>query len=75
MIREYKTNITEVETGTMWQVTSITSSVTVPMLHPYYTYEWRVSAVTIGDGPYSETSTVMTPEDGRYIILTQESLM
>ena len=69
VIRGYKINITEVETRATWQVTSNTSSVTVPMLHPYYTYEWRVSAFTIGDGPYTEASTVMTLEDGGYIII------
>ena len=65
IIREYKVNVTEVETGRMWQLISITTSINVSSLHPFYLYEWIVSSFTIGDGPYTSVSTVMTPEDGK----------
>ena len=66
MIREYRVNITEVETGRMFQVVSATTNLVVSNLHPYYTYEWIVTAFTVSEGPYSNTSSVTTPEDGRY---------
>lgn len=40
------------------------TSLTVPSLHPYYTYECVISAYTIAYGPYTEVFTVMTTEAG-----------
>lgn len=40
------------------------TSLTVPFLHPYYTYECVISAYTIAYGPYTEVFTVMTTEAG-----------
>ena len=56
-------NVTEVETGTEFNLTTTATSITVPFLHPYYTYECVISAYTVATGPYAEV-TVMTPEDG-----------
>ena len=67
LIREYRINITEVNTGTMWQLTSATNSETVPSLHPNYVYRFEVSAFTIGIGLYSPMLSVMTLEDGKYM--------
>ena len=63
VIREYRVNVTEVETGTEFNLTTTATSITVPFLHPYYTYECVISAYTVATGPYAEF-TVMTPEDG-----------
>ena len=63
VIREYRVNVTEVETGTEFNLTTTATSITVPFLHPYYTYECVISAYTVATGPYAEV-TVMTPEDG-----------
>ena len=64
IIIEYRLNITEVEIGRMFQETSGTTSLVISNLHPDYTYEWVVTAFTVGEGPYSITSRVTTPEDG-----------
>lgn len=34
-------------------------------LHPSYVYELQVAAVTVGNGPLSETATFTMPEDGK----------
>ena len=64
IIREYRLNITEIETGRVFQQTSATTMLVVSSLHPDYTYEWTVTAFTVGEGPYSITSRVTTLEDG-----------
>ena len=65
VIREYRVNVTEVETGTEFYFTTAATSYTVSnILHPYYTYECIVSAYTIAIGPYTDEVTMMTLEDG-----------
>ncbi len=64
IIREYRLNITEIETGRVFQQISATTSLTVSNLHPDYTYEWIVTAFTVREGPYSTPSRVTTLEDG-----------
>ena len=64
IIREYRVNVTEIETGQQVQRAVTTTSVVIATLHPFYTYSWTVAAVTVDEGPYSPTSTVTTPEDG-----------
>ena len=60
----YHINITEVESGSLLQYTASGTYITVSDLHPYYTYQWAVSAsTTVGYGPYTKISTVMTLED------------
>jgi len=66
LIRQYIVNITEVATGRIFQHTTPTNSLLVSLLHPYYTYQWTVSAYTVGNGPYTNLSTVTTPEDGQF---------
>ena len=66
-IREYRVNVTEVETGRMFQLITNTTGITIGSLHPYYTYNCTVSAVTIGPGPFSTVITVRTAEDGKYV--------
>ena len=46
------------------QLSSIEEILHVPNLHPYYRYGYSVAAVTIGPGPFSETSLVQMPEAG-----------
>ena len=65
IIREYRVNITELETERSWQLVSTSTSIDVLSLHPYYTYEWIVAAVTVDEGPYTQTSILRTPEDGK----------
>ena len=64
VIRSYLINITVVETGSFFQVTSESNSLNISDLHPYYTYNITVTAVTIGPGPYGAVLTIQLPEDG-----------
>ena len=67
VIIEYRINVTEVITGRIFVVTSTTTSVEITSLHPDYVYTWVVTAVTVGVGPYTSTSTIRTPEDGEIL--------
>ena len=69
IIREYRVNITEVATGRVFQRVSATTFIEITSLHPFYVYEWTVSAFTVGEGPYSSISTVTTPEDGKLTLV------
>lgn len=68
-IIEYRINVTEVITGRVFAHVSTTTSLEISALHPDYVYEWAVTAVTVGEGPYTSISTIRTPEDGIYIIV------
>ena len=63
VIREYRVNVTEVETGMELNLTTTATFITVPFLHPYYTYKCFICTYTVATGPYAEV-TVMTLEDG-----------
>ena len=64
IIRYYMIRVSELETGTSFFVTSNETEVTVPELHPYYTYECNVAAYTIDLGPYSTSITIQLLEEG-----------
>ena len=64
IIVEYRINITEVITGRVFVRVSTGTSLEVTGLHPDYVYQWIVTAVTVGAGPYTVVSTIRTPEDG-----------
>jgi len=68
IIREYRVNITERETGMVFHLITTATSVTVPSLHPFYNYKCSIAAVTIGEGPYSAELTITMPEDGTYVL-------
>lgn len=64
---EYLINVIEFETFNSVLVSSapdVTEAIIGP-LHPYYTYNFTISAVTVGEGPPSTVITVRTEEDGR----------
>ena len=65
-IREYRVNVTEEETGRMFQLSTNTTSIVIGPLHPYYTYNCTIVAVTITPGPFSSVITVRTDEAGRF---------
>ena len=65
-IREYRVNVTEVETGSMLQYSTEDTEITITGLHPYYRYVCTVTAVTVSEGPYSANVTVRTHEAGTY---------
>ena len=64
VIRSYYINISVAETGSVFQLTSASNTLNISGLHPYYTYNFTVAAVTIGPGLYSAVFTIKMPEDG-----------
>ena len=66
IIRDYRINLTEETTEIVMTYISSGNSIEVSLLHPFYNYSWIVSAVTIGEGPYTEPSWVTTLEDGKF---------
>jgi len=69
-IREYRVNISERETGKRFHLVTTAASVTVPTLHPFYTYNCTVVAFTVEEGPRSVEVTITMPEDGTFYIRT-----
>ena len=68
-IVKYGVNLTEVETGRVTQhlTSDSVTSITIPLLHPFYRYRYAVTAFTsVGNGPYSLTYTKRMPQDGEH---------
>ena len=61
----YTILIIELETFMSFQILlePVTEAI-IGHLHPYYTYNCTISAVTVGEGPPSTQITVRTDEDG-----------
>ena len=66
VIREYRVNITETETGTAYRLFTTATTLTVSSLHPFYTYDCIIAAFTIAEGPYSVEANITMPEDGMF---------
>ena len=64
VLRHYIVRVIELETGRVQRYDPTRTNLQVPLLHPYYTYEWNVSAYTVGEGPHTNLSSVRTPQDG-----------
>ena len=64
IIRTYIINMTVLESGENIQLMSNSTEIDFVMLHPYYTYTFVISAVTIGPGPPSSAYNVITAEEG-----------
>lgn len=69
LITLYTVNITERETGSMFQLTTTYMHIQIPDLHPNYVYECRVSAVTIAEGPFSEVFAVRALVSCKFLLL------
>lgn len=67
IIQYYIINVTEQATMRQFSVESITNYFTLVDLHPHYLHIISVSAVTIGQGPFSDSISVQTLEDGMSI--------
>ena len=54
------------ETGRFWTLPVFNNKISayIGSLHPYYHYECKVAAYTIGLGPYSESISLLTDEEG-----------
>ena len=64
IIRHYIINIRELDTGITFSRVSLTTSISLYNLHPFYRYSVTVTAVTVGPGPRTMILTVQTEEDG-----------
>ena len=64
IITEYRLQVMEVLTSMILLKSSNSTTIEVSGLHPDYEYEWRVAAVTVGVGPYTNNTTTRLPEDG-----------
>ena len=67
IIEHYIVSVTEAETMRQFVLTAVTTSITAVDLHPYYTYSFAVSAVTIAEGPYTQTLSLQTQQDGEQV--------
>ena len=66
IIRQYYVNLTSTELGTYTLISvQNTQQTTLNNLNPYYNYQIRVAAFTIGIGPYSTEVTIQLPEAGQ----------
>lgn len=69
IIQYYMLSLSEAATDKPIQTFTVSSNnATIVDLHPYYEYEVEITAFTIGEGPYTETS-FTTEEDGKYFNL------
>lgn len=66
IIRQYSIEyyVSEMRQNVFKQTTDNSTSTIVTDLHPYYTYFFKVAAVTIAVGPQSVPVTARTLEDG-----------
>ena len=69
IIRSYQINCTEIDSGSLLDVSSIETEVIITELHPAYMYSCRVSAVTVEIGIFSGNTTVTTEEAGVVLLM------
>ena len=62
LIRLYYVFVTELESGRAFTLNSTTTSYRVESLHPFYTYNFSVAAVTVAPGSISDNITLQTLE-------------
>jgi len=67
VVRSYRVNVTEVETGRKLRYSTESTEIVIRNLHPYYLYECRVAAVAVVCGPFSTPVQVRTEEDGKVV--------
>ena len=63
MITSYTVVLLEKNTGLVHEHTSFGTSLSVHSLHPAYTYQCRIAAHTVDQGPFSEPVNVTTNEE------------
>ena len=71
IIIHYVINVTVVETGVSFQLTSNTTSLTISTLSPYRNYRCIIAAVTaVGIGTFGGLFTLTTPQDSMLALKT-----
>lgn len=72
VLRGYMVVITELETSWTQQFNTFAPPLSIPSLHPFYTYNCTVSAYTVGlPGPYSPPYLVRMPQSGEWYLMEQ----
>ena len=71
VIRYYNVTLLVLPTGDhdWYNTTDSSTHLILTSLHPYYSYELEVAAVTIGLGPFSDRVRVTMPEAGDFKFL------
>ena len=69
VIQYYSIQVTELETGQLFNLRSNVTNITITDLHPYYTYQCSVAVYTISPGPYSDSLTIQLLEEGSVLVL------
>ena len=69
IIRTYNISLSVSPSGENIQLTANETELYLDMLHPYYTYNFIISAVTVGPGPPSSVYTITTEEEGNITLL------
>ena len=64
LIRLYYVFVTELESGRSFTLNSTATNYRVHNLHPFYTYNFSVAAVTVAAGSISDNITLQTSEAG-----------
>lgn len=65
IIRNYEVSLVELVTNTTSSYITTETTITISLLHPYYVYEYRVAAVTVAIGPFSEPVSFQTLPAGK----------
>ena len=65
IIRRFIINITELNSGTEFQLENATTEITIQNLHPFYRYSYSVAAETVALGPFTLGFIIEMPEDGK----------
>ncbi len=65
ILRGFHIDVTEVETNKNYTLQVQGTQHLVTFLHPYYTYQFTIAAITVGTGSPSDVITVRTQEDGK----------
>lgn len=68
VIREYRINVTEATTGIITEHVINQTQLVVTGLKPFHVYYCSIVAVTVDEGPYTVSVSVLTQEDGKYIL-------
>ena len=65
IIRQYHISLRENATGREWELVTVRTNMLLDFLNPHSYYTYRVSAVTVGNGPYSDRRNFTTEDDGK----------
>lgn len=64
IVRQYIVNVTVQESSEQYQYSTVSTNLTIPELHPHYTYTVYIAAVTVGMGPFSSAHNIKMPQSG-----------